>query len=76
METIAELIDKLITTNIKVWYYVEADGSEAHEKMKQVDIQRHQLMNEIDQRLSEKNIHRGLKTWKIKEGEPILHGDD
>jgi len=64
METIAELIDKLITANVKVWHYVEAEGAEAHEKMKQADMQRHQLMNELDQRLGEKNVHKGLKTWK------------
>lgn len=64
METIAELIDKLVTANMKVWYYVEAEGAEAHEKMKQADIQRHQLMSELDMRLDGKNIHKGLKTWK------------
>jgi len=64
METIAEIIDKLITANQKVWHYVEAEGAEAHEKMKQADMQRHQLMSEIDMRLDGKHIHKGLKTWK------------
>ena len=63
METIAELIDKLITANVKVWHYVEMDGAEAHEKMKEADKERHQLMQQIDEHLKSKKVHKGLKTW-------------
>jgi predicted RecB family endonuclease len=63
METISELIDKLITSNVKVWHYMEKNDVESFEKMKVIDKQRHQLMEEIDNRLGEKNIHRGLKNY-------------
>lgn len=64
MESTSELIDKLITMNLKVWHYLEESDEESYEKMKIADAQRHQLMQEIDERLGEKNIHKGLKTWK------------
>jgi len=64
METIGEIIDKLITANVKVWHYVEMDTAEAHQKMKEADVMRHKYMQEIDARLNEKEVHKGLKTWE------------
>jgi hypothetical protein len=63
METIAELIDKLITYSQKVWHYQDKTDAESFQKMKESDKMRHQLMEEIDTRLGEKNVHRELKNW-------------
>jgi hypothetical protein len=63
METIAELIDKLITANVKVWHYLEQKDEESYQKMKDADKMRHQIMEDIDQRLGEKKPHKGLKNY-------------
>lgn len=63
METIAELIDKLITANVKVWHYLEKSDEDSFRKMKEADKMRHQFMEELDARLGEKNPHKGLKSY-------------
>jgi hypothetical protein len=70
METIAELIDKLVTYNLKVWHYIENDDQESYLKMKAADLERHNIMQELDERLAQLprevkvKVHKGLKTWK------------
>jgi hypothetical protein len=67
-ETIAELIDKLVTYNLKVWHYIEEDDVESYLKMKAADLERHNIMQELDEKFAELSdkvkVHKGLKTWK------------
>lgn len=64
METLAELIDKLIVVNIKIFHCIEIVESstdndvvaETSRKTASLNRQRSSIMNEISERLGEKDM--------------------